>query len=540
MVMELMEASMEGVGAAVEVPSVDVGAVGGSIEEDVEDIGVPSVKVGEEEEGAPEVEMEDGGAAVELHVLTAEGPILGSRVPAAASSFAAAFLGIPYGTPPLGSLRFRPPLPPPPWTRPLDASSHRSACFQLPDTTFPGFGGSEMWNPNREMSEDCLYLNVWTPFPRPPNPIPVLVWIYGGGFNSGAASLDVYDGRFLAASEAVVVVSMNYRVGALGFLALPGLPDAPGNAGLLDQRLALRWIQRNIAAFGGDPASVTLFGESAGAASIGIHLLSAGSRPLFHRAILQSGSPNGPWATIGATESRRRAVALGAALGCVGNDSELVRCLRQRPARELAEREGAALPAPGVFRFAFVPTVDGEVLADTPEALLAGDGAVDADLMVGAVRDEGTYFLVYGVPGWKDNESLISRQQFLGGLRLGVPVGNEVVAAAVELHYTDWSDPEDPVKNREALGAVVGDHNVVCPVTALARRWAERGGRVFAYLFEHRASTLLWPAWMGVPHGYEIEFVFGQPLRRELNYSEEEERLSGRMMRYWGNFARSG
>ncbi|XP_057282932.1 acetylcholinesterase, partial [Pezoporus wallicus] len=471
------------------------------------------------------------------------GPILGSLLPASPSSFAAAFLGIPYAHPPLGALRFRPPLPARPWSRPLDASSQPNACVQAVDKTFPGFDGAEMWNPNRDMSEDCLYLNVWTPSPRPPHPLPVLVWIYGGGFYSGAASLDVYDGRVLAAAEGVVVVSMNYRVGALGFLAFPGHPEAPGNAGLLDQRLALRWIQRNIRAFGGDPGAVTLFGESAGAASVGIHLLSAGSLGLFRRAVLQSGSPNGPWATIGPGEARRRALALGAALGCVGNDTEVVACLRERPAPELVESEAVVVPQGSVFRFAFVPVVDGEVLRESPEELLGGDGGLHGiDVLLGAVQDEGTYFLVYGVPGFgKDNESLISRDEFLQGVRMGVPQGNEVVAAAVELQYTDWLDQDNPVKNREALGAIVGDHNVVCPLMEFASRWAEGGrGRVYAYLFEHRASTLLWPQWMGVPHGYEIEFVFGQPLRPELNYTEEEKRLSRRMMGYWGNFARTG
>ncbi|XP_033929409.1 acetylcholinesterase [Melopsittacus undulatus] len=464
-----------------------------------------------------------------------DGPIRGTHVPPSV-----AYLGIPYGRPPLGPLRFRPPLPAPKWTSPLDASSHRNVCYQAVDTMFPGFGGAEMWNPNRAMSEDCLYLNVWIPYPPPPQLMPVMVWIYGGGFYSGAASLDVYDGRILAASQRVVVVSMNYRVGALGFLALPGHPDAPGNAGLWDQRLALQWIQRNIRVFGGDPNAVTLFGESAGAASIGIHLLSPGSREYFHRAILQSGSPNGPWATIDPNEGRRRALKLGMALGCIGNDTEVVMCLRERPAPELVEGEGVVMPQDSVFRFPFVPVVDGEFLRDSPEVLLGAGMATAIDILLGAVRDEGTYFLVYGVPGFgKDNESLISRDEFLHGVRMGVPQGDEVVAAAVELQYTDWLDQENPVKNREALGAIVGDHNVVCPLMEFAGRWA-LWGRVYVYLFEHRASTLLWPQWMGVPHGYEIEFVFGQPLRPELNYTEEEKGLSRRMMEYWGNFARTG
>ncbi|XP_049648561.1 acetylcholinesterase [Accipiter gentilis] len=484
--------------------------------------------------------------ADELVVPTASGPVRGIRLPAG-TDHVIAFLGIPYAEPPLGHLRFQPPRPARSWRGVLDASSHRHACYQAVDTMFPGFGGSEMWNPNREMSEDCLYLNIWVPAPRPSTAVPVLVWIYGGGFYSGAASLDVYDGRYLAAAEGVVVVSMNYRVGALGFLALPGHPEAPGNVGLLDQRLALRWVQSNIGAFGGDAGAVTLFGESAGAASVGLHLLSATSRPLFRRAVLQSGSPNGPWATVGAAEGRRRAATLGKLVGCGGgggtiaNETELLGCLRGKTPPELVEQEAAVLPQQGVFRFAFVPVVDGDFLVDTPEALLGASGRPEAEVLLGAVQDEGTYFLVYGVPGFgKDNESLISREEFLGGVRLGVPQANELAAEAVVLQYTDWLDQDNPVKNREALDDIVGDHNVVCPLMHFAQRWAERGGTVFAYLFDHRASNLLWPPWMGVPHGYEIEFVFGQPLNPSLNYTAEEEQLSRRIMRYWGNFARTG
>lgn len=165
----------------------------------------------------------------------------------------------------------------------------------------------------------------------------------------------------------------------------------------------------------------------------------------------------------------------------------------------------------------------------------------EVEVLLGAVRDEGSYFLVYGVPGFgKDNESLISREEFLGGVRMGVPQATELAAEAVVLHYTDWLDADNPVKNREALDDIVGDHNVVCPLMAFAQRWAQRGGKVYAYLFDHRSSTLLWPSWMGVPHGYEIEFVFGLPLEPRNNYTREEVELSRRIMRYWGNFARTG
>ncbi|XP_013364908.1 PREDICTED: acetylcholinesterase isoform X3 [Chinchilla lanigera] len=320
----------------------------------------------------------EGREDPELLVTVQGGRLRGIRLKAP-GGLVSAFLGIPFAEPPVGPRRFLPPEPKQPWPGVLDATTFPSVCYQYVDTLYPGFEGTEMWNPNRELSEDCLYLNVWTPYPRPASPLPVLVWIYGGGFYSGASSLDVYDGRFLAQAEETVLVSMNYRVGTFGFLALPGSREAPGNVGLLDQRLALQWVQENVAAFGGDPTSVTLFGESAGAASVGMHILSPPSRSLFHRVVLQSGTPNGPWATVGMGEARRRATLLARLVGCPpggagGNDTELVACLRTRPAQDLVDHEWHVLPQESVFRFSFVPVVDGDFLSDTPEALInAGD-----------------------------------------------------------------------------------------------------------------------------------------------------------------------
>nr|XP_060635748.1 acetylcholinesterase [Anolis sagrei ordinatus] len=478
--------------------------------------------------------------ADELTVSTPSGRLRGVRVPVL-EGHVSAFLGVPFAEPPVGRLRFRRPEPARPWSHVLDASSYQQACFQAVDNTYPGFHGTEMWNPNRNMSEDCLYLNVWVPSPRPKN-ASVLVWIYGGGFYSGSSSLDVYDGRFLTYTEKVVLVSISYRVGAFGFLALLGSQEAPGNMGLLDQRLALQWVQNNVQYFGGNPKAVTLFGESAGGASVGMHLLSAQSRSLFRRAILQSGAPNGPWATITPAESRRRATVLGKRLGCpVGNDSELVGCLRSKRPQELVDEEWAVLPYKSVFRFGFVPVVDGDFFPDTPEAMLSAGNFKETQVMLGVVKDEGTYFLIYGVPGFsKDNESLISREDFLEGVRIGVPHANDIATEAVLLQYTDWRDQDNGEKNREAMDDIVGDHNVICPAMHFAARYAARGNAVFAYLFDHRASNLIWPPWMGVPHGYEIEFIFGLPLNDSLNYTQEEKQLSRRMMRYWANFARTG
>ncbi|KAL4631395.1 acetylcholinesterase-like [Arapaima gigas] len=510
----------------------------------------------------------------DLTVTTRQGHVRGIRLPLPDRGHVIAFLGIPFAEPPTGKKRFRRAEPKKPWSEVINANAYPKACYQYVDTSYPGFPGIEMWNPNREMSEDCLYLNVWVPASPRPHNLTVMVWIYGGGFYSGSSSLDVYDGRYLAYTEKVIVVSMNYRVGAFGFLALHGSTEAAGNMGLLDQRLALQWVQDNIQFFGGNPKQVTIFGESAGGASVGMHLLSPDSRPLFTRAIMQSGVPNCPWATVSPAEARRRATLLGKLVTCpTGNDTELVDCLRNRSPQELIEKEWLVLPFSSLFRFSFVPVIDGVVLPDTPDAMLSSSNFKDTQILLGVNQDEGSYFLLYGAPGFsKDNDSLITREDFLAGVKMSVPHANDIGLEAVVLQYTDWMDENNPLKNRDAMDDIVGDHNVICPLQHFARLYAQHHaqrsqaasggatgsglgggnlgvivntgpnsqGGVYLYLFDHRASNLAWPEWMGVIHGYEIEFVFGLPLEKRLNYTAEEEKLSRRMMRYWANFARTG
>uniref|UniRef100_A0A3Q3IDL9 Carboxylic ester hydrolase n=1 Tax=Monopterus albus TaxID=43700 RepID=A0A3Q3IDL9_MONAL len=467
-------------------------------------------------------------------VQTRIGRVRGIRLPVPDRSYVTAFLGIPFAEPPVGKRRFRRAEPKRPWTGVYEASAYPNACYQSVDTSFPGFQGIEMWNPNREMSEDCLYLNIWVPSSPRPHNLTVMVWIYGGGFYSGSSSLDVYDGRYLAHSEMVIVVSMNYRIGAFGFLALHGTSEAPGNMGLLDQRMALQWVQDNIQFFGGNPKQVTIFGESAGAASVGFHLLSPGSRPTFTRAILQSGVPNCPWASVSPAEARRRATLLGKLVGCNGgNDTELVDCLRNKTPQELVDNEWQVLPWSALFRFSFVPVVDGEFLPDTPETMVNSGNFKDTQILLGINQDEGSYFLLYGAPGFsKDNESLISREDFLEGVKLSVPHANDIGLEAVVLQYTDWMDENN---GHHALKTNMGGASF-----GVLNSGGNSQGGVYLYLFDHRASNLAWPEWMGVIHGYEIEFVFGLPLEKRLNYTLEEEKLSRRIMKYWANFARTG
>ncbi|KAG7280423.1 hypothetical protein CRUP_028163 [Coryphaenoides rupestris] len=640
----------------------------------------------------PALSQSDG----DLVVQTRGGRVRGVRLPVPDRNYVTSFLGIPFAEPPVAHRRFRRAEPKRPWTDVYEANAYPKACYQFVDTSYPGFQGIEMWNPNREMSEDCLYLNVWVPSSVRPHNLTVMVWIYGGdghrgfyelpdrrlrflalhgsseapgnvglldqrmalqwvqdnihffggnpkqpahlhpghpperrancpwaswcsggndtelvdclrnkppqdlinqewqvlpwsalfrfsfvpmvdgvvlpdapeamlnsgnfkdtqvlmgvnqdegsyfllygapgfskdneslisrdefmqGFYSGSSSLDVYDGRYLAHSETVIVVSMNYRIGAFGFLALHGSSEAPGNVGLLDQRMALQWVQDNIHFFGGNPKQVTIFGESAGGASVGFHLLSPDSRPTFTRAILQSGVPNCPWASVSPTEARRRATLLAKLVGCSGgNDTELVDCLRNKPPQDLINQEWQVLPWSALFRFSFVPMVDGVVLPDAPEAMLNSGNFKDTQVLMGVNQDEGSYFLLYGAPGFsKDNESLISRDEFMQGVKLSVPHANDIGVEAVALQYTDWMDENNGLKNRDAMDDIVGDHNV--------SNGRLPAGGVYLYLFDHRASNLAWPEWMGVIHGYEIEFVFGLPLEKRLNYTSEEEKLS--------------
>ncbi|KAL1441257.1 hypothetical protein MTO96_008679 [Rhipicephalus appendiculatus] len=250
-----------------------------------------------------------------------------------------AYLGIPYAAPPIGELRFKGPVPPVSW-RPyvLDATKKGSACIQFtPANPIPSWAEHES-----EQSEDCLYVNVWTPRKKENATEQlkhVMVWIHGGGFNSGSASMDLYDGAILAAAGDVVVVSMNYRLGVFGFISLPNdRTPVNGNQGLLDQVFALRWVHDNIVNFGGDPARVTLFGESAGGWSIGYHAISPMARSLFNRAIVQSAGVLVPQLADPFSVAEAKALQFADSVGCVSDDVNItstVGCLQNKSAHHL-------------------------------------------------------------------------------------------------------------------------------------------------------------------------------------------------------------
>ncbi|KAF8563033.1 hypothetical protein P879_08370 [Paragonimus westermani] len=247
------------------------------------------------------------------------------------------FLGIPYAIPPIGPRRFAPPERHTGWSGVKNTTKPPPTCWQYQPTEFElNNAAARMWSNNTEMSEDCLYLNVWAPAQKSPldgSLLPVMVWIYGGGYTTGTSTLDVYDGTILAATQNVIVVSMQYRLGAFGFLRLDptvgetassvrsGLPNAHsialGNQGLFDQILALEWVHDNIQHFGGSSQEITLFGESSGSVSVSILWLSPLAQRYFKRAILQSGSVLARWALNNLDEAHQRGSEVSHSKGCV-------------------------------------------------------------------------------------------------------------------------------------------------------------------------------------------------------------------------------
>ena len=320
-----------------------------------------------------------------LTIRTPDGVVHGE-----ASADTRNFLGMPFARSPVGTFRWQAPQPVTPWTTTLDATTMGSECPQIVPVV-------NLYTGN----ENCLYLNVYAPKKTPTTPRPVMVWIYGGGFTVGSAGDD--NVANFAADNDVISVSFNYRLGPLGFLALPALAaedphHSTGDLGLLDQQAALRWVRANIASFGGDPHNVTIFGESAGGISTCAQLVSPGSAGLFQKGITESGPCTLPTEPLSTAESE--GAQLAAKLGCPA-DSALLDCMRSMPAQQVIE----AMPPDPSFLFGdgayWGPVADGVTLPTDPTAALEAGHFHHVPLIIGANRDEGRLFVAlhYNVVG---------------------------------------------------------------------------------------------------------------------------------------------
>ena len=364
---------------------------------------------------------------------------------------------------------------------------------------------------------------------------------------SGTTTLSLYDGKILASMNDVIVVSIGYRIGALGFLSLNSA-SAPGNAGLFDQLMGLDWVQTNIRRFGGDPRNVTLFGESAGSFGVSLHLLSPLSRDKFARVVMQSGTANMPWGTLAQSEATRRAVELAVDyLGCPksARPDEMVSYLRDVPPHRLVSQQWVSR---GVMQFPFLPIVDGSFLVETPAMSLKRRSFKKCPIVLGSNLNEGSYFLIYELTSLLSlNRSTMNREQYLTSMQslfYNYPqfpsVINPFGMDAISFQYASFADPDDTKRNLVSLDNALGDCHFVCHVNEFARAYADAGQSVYMYYFTERYDSSPWPKWMGVLHGDEIIFVFGEALKPGHDFSSDEKELSRNIMRYWTNFAKTG
>ncbi|WP_405486749.1 carboxylesterase/lipase family protein [Streptomyces sp. NBC_00096] len=461
------------------------------------------------------------------------------------------FKGIPYALPPEGPLRFRAPAPVPAWDGVRPATSFGTAPPQLP--LVPGMPPA--WRPEDGM--DCLSVNVWTPGGSGDR-LPVMVWIYGGGWKSGHCADPGYDGEVLARGG-VVMVTFNYRVGFEGFGFVPG---APANRGFLDQAAALVWVRENIAAFGGDPDNVTVFGESGGGASVAALLSAPAARGLFRRAIVQSMAGR----FLPEEEARRIATEIGEAAG-VG-----IGALASLPPEALLAVQDAPLAAmrtdPGSWTTpeaitAFSPVIDGITVVDKPWLALRSGCARSVDLISGYTHDEFTLFamerglvrigpgaLLKAVPmmlsaaraGWRERApggparspaKLRARDLDLGAVTEGLGLGRRA-ADEYRAAHPGLTDPELYV-------TAFSDALFRMPATWLAEAHGAAGGRAWLYDFTWRSPAF--GGALGACHAIDIPATFGHargPLFGGKEPSREFVRLSERLRASWISFASTG
>lgn len=485
------------------------------------------------------------------------------------------FGGIPYAAPPTGANRWRPPQPRAPWTTPRPPSSP-GACPQILPFGTSGFPTG---------SEDCLYLSVVVPYGATSN-TPVVVWIHGGGFsiNSGEQQDKATDGRELAVDQNVIVVTLNYRLGALGFLAHPALSAEQGghsgNYGLLDQLAALRFIRRNIAAFGGDPTKITLYGQSAGGMSICALMASpllsdtsvvpAAEQPLFSAAVLQSSPCDVPYPTLADAETQGQAFASAAAIGCTGAPDVLA-CLRNtttvttNEARDTLAMPNDFLRPQGANEASWGPNVDGYFMPVHPVDAIAAGNFLHVPVLAGYAEDEGNTSMHFRVirsaivgtnvvratstPTFDSNVNLLFEGGLMGtelatitALPRYSPTMGTYTDIAVDPQYV--VNPQFHTTYEQAIAAIHGDMDLTCPARRAIRALAGQGVAVHGYFFTSKNPPFqLDPAFpLGAFHSGDVQFFFGQPAGGAIlvhNFTAAEQALSDSMRDYLGNFVRT-
>uniref|UniRef100_A0A8C2IMZ8 Carboxylic ester hydrolase n=1 Tax=Cyprinus carpio TaxID=7962 RepID=A0A8C2IMZ8_CYPCA len=425
------------------------------------------------------------------------------------------FKGIPFAAPPG---RLEKPVPHPGWDGVLKATDYRMRCMQLNLLATDVVG-----------SEDCLYLNIWVPQGNTVSTnLPVMVFIYGGGFllggGQGANFLDnyLYDGQEIADRGNVIVVTFNYRVGSLGFLS-SGNAEAPGNYGLWDQHTAIAWVHRNIRNFGGNPGNITIFGESAGAASVNFQILSPKNKGLIRRAISQSGVALCPWAVN--RNPRQYAEEIARKVGCP-TDSGMVACLRRTDPKAVT-LAGNVKFNPIVHNLALSPVIDGDFLPAEPDTLFGN--AADIDYIAGVNDMDGHIFATLDIPSINN-----FKQTYTDRTDAGI--------ATYEEYTANWGSKPSDTDIKKTVVDMETDYIFLVPTQATLYLHSDhaKSGRTYSYLFNEPSRIPVFPLWMGADHADDLQYVFGKPFTTPLGYFPRHRDVAKYMISYWTNFAQTG
>ena len=437
------------------------------------------------------------------------------------------FKGIPFAAPPVGELRWMPPQPVKAWSGVRPAKKFGPIAPQNPMT------GGLIVHGEQPQSEDCLFLNVRTPG-LDNRRRPVMVWIHGGAFNLGSGSEAMYDSDRLTRRGDIVLVTTNYRLGQLGFLRLKeatgGKIPATGNEGLLDQVAALKWVRDNIAAFGGDPANVTVFGESAGAMSIGCLMAMPAARGLFHKAILESGVGS---TAVSLEESLAVTERFLRALNIKSDDVKALRALTLKQILETDMKMRSALAGPGEApRLTVVaPVIDGETIPGVPNEVARKGSAKDIPAIIGTNLDEFKLFSAMQPPGIKIDEAVLQR-------RLGAFLPEKDIKDVISAYRKERENRGELAGPADLLNAIQTDLMFRMPALGLVEAQQANKQKAYSYLFTWKSPVM--GGALGACHALEIGFVFGGYDATFCGTGPEADKLSESIQDAWVAFARTG
>ncbi|XP_023601438.1 bile salt-activated lipase isoform X3 [Myotis lucifugus] len=446
------------------------------------------------------------------------------------------FKGIPFAAPPKA---LENPQPHPGWQGTLKAKDFKQQCLQTTDTIL-----------NTKGSEDCLYLNIWVPQGQKEvsQNLPVMIWIFGGGFLMGSAQEKSffnnyeYDGEEIATRGNVIVVTFNYRLGPLGFLST-GDTNLPGNYGLRDQHMAIAWVKRNIAAFGGDPNNITIFGESAGGASVSLQTLSPYNKGLIGRAISQSGVALSAWAIQRNPLSWAKEIAKE--VGCPLDDTaRIAKCLKVTDPRALTLAYKIPLLGkkyPFLYSLGPLPVVDRDFIPDDPINLFAN--AADIDYIAGTNNMDGYMFAKIDVPAINVDLLTVTGEDFFKLVSgFTITKGPRGANATFDFYTASWAEDSSQEAKKKTVVDLETDIGFLMPtkMTVAQHRANAKSARTYTYLYSHPAHNPSYPSWVGADHGDNLQYVFGKPFATPMGYRAQDRTVSRTMIAYWTNFARTG